>query len=83
MQLPMAVIVTCAEEFTSPPVFQLSFAVAGAPITITLYLPVVLTKFVEPLQLSRDDFFHRWKQIQVRLERFFTIAFPHWTCAYF
>lgn len=64
VQLPMAVIVTCAEEFKDPPVCQLSFVVAGAPITITLYMPVVLTKFVEPLQLSRDDFFHRWKQIQ-------------------
>lgn len=64
VQLPMAVIVTCAEEFREPPVFQLSFLVAGAPITITLYLPVVLTKFIEPLELSRDDFFHRWKQIQ-------------------
>jgi len=60
----MAVIVTCNEEFRDPPVFQLSFFVAGAPITITLFLPVVLSKFIEPLQLSRDDFFHRWKQIQ-------------------
>ncbi|KAF3916277.1 hypothetical protein ABW21_db0202183 [Orbilia brochopaga] len=40
-----------------------SYAYAGALQAVTLQLPVTLHKFMEPADLSADDFFKRWKQI--------------------
>jgi AP-2 complex subunit alpha len=54
--------VECRGVFTTPPVLQISF-VAGVLQTLRLRLPIVLTKFIEPVQLGRDDFFERWRLI--------------------
>lgn len=61
-QVQQVVEVECKNVFTKPPVLKLSY-LAGSMQEITLRLPVVLTKFVEPVQLKAQDFFERWKQI--------------------
>jgi AP-2 complex subunit alpha len=51
------------QEFFEPPAMAIQFVSNGRPVQIVIPLPLVLTKFIEPLQLSKDDFFHRWRQI--------------------
>lgn len=48
--------------FTKPPTIRISY-LAGALQGLTLQLPIVITKFMEPAKLSGEDFFKRWKQI--------------------
>jgi len=48
--------------FTSPPTIRISY-LAGALQALTLQLPVVLHKYMNPAELGSDDFFKRWKQI--------------------
>lgn len=54
--------VECKKVFKTPPILTISF-LAGAHQTIAVRLPVVLTKFMEPVSLSQADFFERWKLI--------------------
>ncbi|KAH9065749.1 Adaptor protein complex AP-2 alpha subunit [Lactarius vividus] len=54
--------VECKKAFTTPPIMTISF-LAGSHQTIALRLPVVLTKFIEPVVLGASDFFERWKLI--------------------
>eukprot|EP00732_Lithocolla_globosa_P001355 Lithocolla_globosa_v1_NODE_658_length_3496_cov_53.897995.p1 type:complete len:899 gc:universal NODE_658_length_3496_cov_53.897995:2815-119(-) len=53
----------CLAEFDEPSMVSISFTVDGVPFSTTLRLPVVITKFIEPVTLVGDDFFARWKQI--------------------
>ena len=48
--------------FAEPPTIRISY-LAGALQALTLRLPVVIHKFMDPAELSSDDFFKRWKQI--------------------
>jgi AP-2 complex subunit alpha len=54
--------VECKKAFTTPPIITISF-LAGSHQTIALRLPVVLSKFIEPVVLSATDFFERWRLI--------------------
>lgn len=54
--------VECKNIFTAPPVLQVSF-VAGALQTHRIQLPIILSKFFEPVRLTPEDFFERWKLI--------------------
>jgi AP-2 complex subunit alpha len=48
--------------FTDQPTIRISY-LAGALQAITLQIPVALHKYMDPADLSADDFFKRWKQI--------------------
>jgi AP-2 complex subunit alpha len=54
--------VECKKAFSTPPIMTISF-LAGSHQTIALRLPVVITKFVEPIVLNATDFFERWRLI--------------------
>ncbi|CAG8441346.1 3127_t:CDS:2 [Ambispora gerdemannii] len=55
--------IECHNTFTGSPNIRVSF-IAGIPVyTIGLRLPVVIAKFIEPIELNGTDFFARWKQI--------------------
>jgi AP-2 complex subunit alpha len=54
--------VECKKAFATPPVMTISF-LAGSLQTIALRLPVVVTKFIEPVILGATDFFERWRLI--------------------
>jgi AP-2 complex subunit alpha len=54
--------VECKKVFTTPPIMTISF-LAGSHQTIALRLPVVITKFIEPVILGATDFFERWRLI--------------------
>ncbi|KAK4224972.1 putative AP-2 complex subunit alpha [Podospora fimiseda] len=48
--------------FERSPTIRISY-LAGALQAITLKLPVTIHKFMDPAELSAEDFFKRWKQI--------------------
>jgi AP-2 complex subunit alpha len=48
--------------FEKPPTIRISY-LAGALQALTLKLPVTAHKFMDPAELSAEDFFKRWKQI--------------------
>ncbi|KAI1320707.1 hypothetical protein EDD11_010241 [Mortierella claussenii] len=52
----------CQQILTEVPLIRISYQ-AGSIQSIYLKLPVTLTRFIEPIQLSSADFFARWKQI--------------------
>jgi AP-2 complex subunit alpha len=54
--------VECKKAFSTPPIMTVSF-LAGSHQTIAIRLPVVLTKFIEPVILGATDFFERWRLI--------------------
>ena len=48
--------------FPEAPTIRISY-LAGSLQAITLRLPIMIHRFIEPATLSADDFFKRWKQI--------------------
>lgn len=54
--------IECKKPFAKPPIMSVSY-LAGSHQTISLRLPVIITKFVEPVKLGAADFFERWKLI--------------------
>lgn len=62
LQTQQLLHVECKKMFTTPPVLSLSFF-AGSHQSISLRLPIVITKFFEHVKLDQADFFERWKLI--------------------
>jgi len=54
--------IECKKMFTSPPILSISY-LAGSHQTVTVRLPIVITKFFEHVKLGQSDFFERWKLI--------------------
>jgi len=63
VQVQQAIAVTCNNEFKDPPTITASFVTPKGPVVLNLSLPIICTKFVEPLNLSKEDFAYRWRQI--------------------
>ena len=62
-QVQQIVQLECRAVFTAAPILRVSY-LAGSHQTLTLRLPVHLTKFIEPVAtLAAADFFERWRQI--------------------
>ncbi|KAF8846383.1 Adaptor protein complex AP-2 alpha subunit [Paxillus ammoniavirescens] len=54
--------VECKKVFTSIPILTVSF-LAGAHQSISIRLPITITKFFEGVKFGQSDFFERWKLI--------------------
>lgn len=54
--------VECKKVFTSPPILTVSF-LAGAHQSISIRLPITVTKFFEGVKFGQADFFERWRLI--------------------
>ncbi|SJL05604.1 probable alpha-adaptin C [Armillaria ostoyae] len=54
--------VECKKVFSVPPILTISF-LAGSHQTISVRLPIVVTKFIENVSLTQIDFFERWRLI--------------------
>lgn len=61
-QCQQVVMFEAKRIFEKSPTIRVSY-LAGALQAVTLKLPVTAHKFMEPTDLSADDFFKRWKQI--------------------
>ncbi|KAG9016735.1 hypothetical protein FRB90_002337 [Tulasnella sp. 427] len=62
LQTQQILNVECKNVFTQPPIMRISY-LAGALQTINIRLPIVITKFLEPVKLAPSEFFERWKLI--------------------
>ena len=61
-QVQQTLMLESSTVFNEAPTVRISY-LAGALQALTLKLPVILTKFMEPAELTSEDFFKRWKQI--------------------
>ena len=55
--------IECLGTFSSPPSLDVRFSVSGGNNNFTLHLPVFLSKFLEPTDMTQDNFFTRWKAL--------------------
>jgi len=56
-------IVEARTFYSEPPVLNVQYVDGNEPKQLSLKLPVLLHKYMEPAQLVAEDFFKRWKQI--------------------
>jgi AP-2 complex subunit alpha len=61
-QAQQVVVFDNKRPFTHSPTMRISY-LAGALQAITLQLPIAIHKFMNPTELSSDEFFRRWKQL--------------------
>ena len=61
-QVQQTIMFDAKSVFLDPPTIRISY-LAGSLQALTLQLPVVIHKFMEPAALSSEDFFKRWRQI--------------------
>lgn len=61
-QTQLLLQVECKKFFSTPPSIGVSF-LAGVQQSVTLQLPILITKFFEHVNLGAADFFERWKLI--------------------
>jgi AP-2 complex subunit alpha len=61
-QAQQVIVFEAKKVFEKSPTIRISY-LAGALQALTLKLPVAVHKFMDPAELSADDFFKRWKQI--------------------
>ncbi|EFA74743.1 adaptor-related protein complex 2 [Heterostelium album PN500] len=60
-QIQQPITFSCTGEFSESPTAAINFLTPGKPITIHLKLPIVISKFFDPLQLNSGDYFAKWK----------------------
>ena len=61
-QTIMTIVITSLKPFVDSPTVRVSY-LAGALQAYTLKLPVLPHRFMDPSDLSAEDFFKRWRQI--------------------
>ncbi|OAA67145.1 ap-2 complex subunit alpha [Niveomyces insectorum RCEF 264] len=62
VQTQQVIMFEAKNVFEKSPTVRISY-LAGALQALTLKLPVAIHKFMDPTELSGEDFFKRWKQI--------------------
>jgi AP-2 complex subunit alpha len=78
-QVQQVINVECRGVFFEPVLLEIKFHMSGAPHHLVLKLPVMLFKFMEPVNMTSQDFFQRWKQLQTstqEAQRIFPAKFP-------
>ncbi|KAL1996338.1 hypothetical protein VTN49DRAFT_103 [Thermomyces lanuginosus] len=61
-QVQQTLLLEARGPFTEAPTIRISY-LAGALQAYTLQLPVLMHRYMEPSELSPEDFFKRWRQI--------------------
>lgn len=61
-QTQMTIVATALAPFEAAPTIRISY-LAGALQGYTLKLPILPHRYLDPSELSADDFFKRWRQI--------------------
>jgi len=61
-QAQQVIMFEAKKVFEKSPTIRISY-LAGALQALTLKLPIMIHKFMDPAELSGEDFFKRWKQI--------------------
>ena len=61
-QAQQTIMFNALAPYSNPPTIRISY-LAGALQALTLQLPVTIHRFMDPADLSSEDFFKRWRQI--------------------
>ncbi|KAH7730925.1 Ap2a2 protein [Aphelenchoides avenae] len=67
-QVQQLVNFVCLQDFQRPPIMNITFSYTGADgaqhkFANALNLPIFLNKFIEPTDMTAEQFFARWKQL--------------------
>lgn len=62
-QVQQVINVECLDYFKEHPQMHISFMNGLVKEDLTIKLPIYLNKFFEPIVMSRDEFFTRWKNL--------------------
>ncbi|BFZ05316.1 hypothetical protein BsWGS_08355 [Bradybaena similaris] len=71
--------IECVTEFADAPLLNITFTYAGKPQRLSLKLPVIINKFLEPADMNSEAFFTRWKalsQPEQECQKIFKAQFP-------
>jgi len=58
--------IECAADFTDIPLLSITFQYGTIPQRISVKLPVMSNKFIEPTQMDTTQFFARWKLLSAQ-----------------
>uniref|UniRef100_A0AC34QT89 AP-2 complex subunit alpha n=1 Tax=Panagrolaimus sp. JU765 TaxID=591449 RepID=A0AC34QT89_9BILA len=84
-QVQQLVNFVCLQEFTEQPIVNVSFSYSVLPgsellhFNKSMYLPIFLNKFFEPTEMTGEQFFARWKQLNQasqECQKIFPAKFP-------
>ncbi|KAJ8402549.1 hypothetical protein AAFF_G00366320 [Aldrovandia affinis] len=64
-QVQQVINIECLTDFSEAPLLNIKFRYGGALQNITLKLPVTINKFFQPTEMASQDFFQRWKQLNL------------------
>ncbi|XP_072298441.1 AP-2 complex subunit alpha-2 isoform X3 [Eucyclogobius newberryi] len=62
-QIQQVLNIECLTDFCDAPQLNIKFRYGGALQNLTLKLPVTINKFFQPTEMTSQDFFQRWKQL--------------------
>jgi len=63
-QAQQMLTITCTGEFNDPPTLDLRFLAGGVPQRLSLRLPIIVCRFIEPLKMQGPEFFNQWKVVE-------------------
>ncbi|XP_078076479.1 AP-2 complex subunit alpha-2 isoform X2 [Mustelus asterias] len=62
-QIQQVLNIECITDFVEVPILSIQFRYDGALQNISVKLPLSVNKFFQPTDMSSEDFFRRWKQL--------------------
>eukprot|EP01116_Phalansterium_solitarium_P008312 TRINITY_DN2199_c2_g1_i1.p1 TRINITY_DN2199_c2_g1~~TRINITY_DN2199_c2_g1_i1.p1 ORF type:complete len:1056 (-),score=242.90 TRINITY_DN2199_c2_g1_i1:162-3329(-) len=68
-QVTQLLQMNAVSEFSEAPEMLISFTCAGKSYNLTFKLPILVTKFVEPMKINGPEFFQRWNGLGLAVEQ--------------
>ncbi|XP_060694686.1 AP-2 complex subunit alpha-2-like isoform X1 [Hemiscyllium ocellatum] len=62
-QIQQMLNIECISDFVEVPILKIQFRHDGVLQNISVNLPITVNKFLQPTEMSSEDFFQRWKQL--------------------
>ncbi|XP_076003069.1 AP-2 complex subunit alpha-2-like isoform X1 [Genypterus blacodes] len=78
-QVQQILNIECISDFTPAPELNIQFSYGGTLQKIAVKLPVMLNKFIQPTEMTSEDFFQRWKQLSAQgqeVQKIFEAKYP-------
>ncbi|XP_041131798.1 AP-2 complex subunit alpha-2 isoform X2 [Polyodon spathula] len=64
-QVQQILNIECVSDFVEAPILNIQFRYGGALQNMSVKLPITLNKFFQPTEMTSQDFFQRWKQLNI------------------
>ncbi|XP_048401017.1 AP-2 complex subunit alpha-2-like [Stegostoma tigrinum] len=78
-QIQQMLNIECISDFVEVPILGIHFRHDGVLQNISVKLPITVNKFLQPTDMSSEDFFRRWKQLnspQQEVQQIFKAKYP-------